>query len=507
MSRPFKHPDTHVYYFRKAVPADLRPILGKVEVKRSLGTKSAAEARLKFAEVEAEVAAEWKRLRAEPSGLSKRDALALAGRWYVWFVGQHEDEPGDGDGWALLGEQLDDFDQQASGLLDERTVEGAYYVRSPATEARIRAFLTEHGRIEAFLRTAGVHLTLAGKAAFYNALRPQFTAAMRQLAIRSSGDYSPDDHLATLPEWRPSKPPTQVVSLNGLFDRWAAETKPREKTIYSWRRVVGQLVTHLHHDDAAKVTKADIVAWKDAMVAADLASKTIRDSKLAPVLAVLRWSVANSLLPSNPAEGVGVTVRAEGRKPRGYHDHEARRVLEAALRESAPYLRWLPLLCAMTGARLSELCQLRVQDVQQEGEVRFLHLTWDAGNLKNQSSERRVPLHSALIARGFLTFVKERRDGPLFQELPPDRFGNRGGNATKRIGAWVKSRVGLDDERISPSHSWRHRFKTLCRRYGIGADFHDALTGHAKANEGAAYGEFPLDALARELEKLPDPLG
>lgn len=36
MSRPFKHPKTGVYQFRKAVPKDLRPILGKVEEKRSL---------------------------------------------------------------------------------------------------------------------------------------------------------------------------------------------------------------------------------------------------------------------------------------------------------------------------------------------------------------------------------------------------------------------------------------------------------------------------------------
>jgi hypothetical protein len=31
MSRPFKHPDTDVYDFRKAVPADLRAIIGKCE--------------------------------------------------------------------------------------------------------------------------------------------------------------------------------------------------------------------------------------------------------------------------------------------------------------------------------------------------------------------------------------------------------------------------------------------------------------------------------------------
>lgn len=136
----------------------------------------------------------------------------------------------------------------------------------------------------------------------------------------------------------------------------------------------------------------------------------------------------------------------------------------------------------------------------------MLRLTWDAGQLKNQGSERVVPLHSALVAMGFLDFARTRGTGALFVDVTPDRFGNRGGNATKVLGRWVRDTLGLDDERLGPNHSWRHRFKTLSRRYGIGKDFHDGITGHAHADEGDAYGEFPIDALAREIEKLPDPL-
>lgn len=507
MSRPFKHPETHVYYYRRAVPRDLRAVVGKREEKRSLGTKNAGEARERYATVAAEVAAEWARLRSRPEALSKRDALALAGQWYVWFTAQHEDEPGDDDfGWAQLAEQLASFDQRSSPLLDDRDETSAEYRRKPKTQVAVRAFLTEHGRTDAFLREAGVNLSSEGLASFYDAIEPQFFAAMRLLAKRVGGDYSRDAYRERFPLRRTNNAAARGVTLHELFDRWAAETKPREKTRYSWQRVFDQLISHLGHDDAAKVTKADVIGWKDALIASGLSTKTVRDSKLAPLLAVMRWAVANGALPANPAEGVGVTVRKAGGGRRGFNDAEARAVLTTAVRETVPHLKWLPILCALTGARLSELCQLRGADVQREGDVWFLNLTWDAGALKNRASERKVPLHSALIARGFLSFAQGRTNGPLFAELSPDRFGNRGGTATKRIGAWVKSRAGIDDPRISPSHSWRHRFKTLCRRHGVGADFHDAITGHAKANEGAAYGEFPLDALAREIEKLPDPL-
>ena len=54
MARPTKHPKTGVYQFRRAVPNDLRALVGKREEKRSLGTKDPEEAKRRFAEVLAE---------------------------------------------------------------------------------------------------------------------------------------------------------------------------------------------------------------------------------------------------------------------------------------------------------------------------------------------------------------------------------------------------------------------------------------------------------------------
>lgn len=73
MSRPTKHPKSGVYQFRRAVPDRLRPLLGKTEVKRSLGTKDPQEAKRRHAEVSAQVVAEWadlerlERLKGEPA--------------------------------------------------------------------------------------------------------------------------------------------------------------------------------------------------------------------------------------------------------------------------------------------------------------------------------------------------------------------------------------------------------------------------------------------------------
>ena len=78
---------------------------------------------------------------------------------------------------------------------------------------------------------------------------------------------------------------------------------------------------------------------------------------------------------------------------------------------------WLPIVGYYTGARLGELVQLHVQDIDFSGPFPFLHGTEDytgnavAGEAKHVKSEagvRRVPLHPDLIELGFQTFVEER---------------------------------------------------------------------------------------------------
>jgi integrase len=160
------------------------------------------------------------------------------------------------------------------------------------------------------------------------------------------------------------------------------------------------------------------------------------------------------------------------------------------------------LLACYTGCRLSELCQLRTQDVAQIEEVWCIRLAPEAGSLKNRGSERLIPLHPAVIASGFLDFVRVLKPGPIFGGLQPDRFGSRGGAASHVIGHWVRA-LGLVDKRLSPSHSWRHRFKTLCRQYGVPVDIAYALCGHGRNDVAARYGEYPVSALYRGICQIP----
>ncbi|MGT2486565.1 hypothetical protein ACU4GA_12605 [Methylobacterium oryzae CBMB20] len=212
---------------------------------------------------------------------------------------------------------------------------------------------------------------------------------------------------------------TSKVDFDDLVSGWAAERKPAEKTLYDWTRVMAQLGDFLGHRDAARISGENLVAWKDSLVASGLAAKTIRESRLAPVRAILRWGVDNRRLNENPAERITISVKQKpGQGKRGFKDAEAAQILKAAAAERDPVKRWVPLVCAYSGARLSEVCQLRFEDIGEDDGIAVMRFAAEAGSLKNVGSERTVPLHSAIIAAGFLDFVRSRKAGPLFPELP-----------------------------------------------------------------------------------------
>jgi len=94
------------------------------------------------------------------------------------------------------------------------------------------------------------------------------------------------------------------------------------------------------------------------------------------------------------------------------------------------------LLGAYSGARLSEICQLRVQDIAEVNGIWCMKIVPEAGSVKTAGSERIVPLHPAVIEAGFLQYGSNLTSGPIFPALPPDRFGKRGGNGTRVIGQW-----------------------------------------------------------------------
>jgi integrase len=499
MSRPWKHPDSGVYWFRRAVPADLRALVGKREEKQSLKTKDAAVAKQRHAQALSEVEARWANLRQGSRSISEAEAHAIAAVWHDRWIEQHRDNPSEQSWPTSLAEAM--WKQQVISLNAYMTVEVRSHLQDVQTKIQnaenwCRAKATESLAEKGFIVDDAARLNVA-KAIGFAVQRASLTLA--EYAKGNYGFQSVSAQVRSTSAGSSTKP----QPMKGLLDGWARERKPVEKTVYEWTRVVRQFTDFVGHDDASRISSDDVIRWKDALVNGNLRPRTIQNAKLAPLRAILQWGADNRRIVTNPAERVSIEIRTPtNERKRSFTDEEATVILTAATGEKDPVKRWIPFLGAYTGARVSELCQLRREDILQVDGIWCMKMDPEAGSLKTASSERLVPLHPALIESGFLQYVDKVKAGPLFPKLSPDKFGKRGGNGTKVIGRWVRS-LGLTDPRLSPSHSWRHRIKTLGRRYGLAQDILEAITGHGRKTVADNYGEFPVQALYRELSKIP----
>lgn len=344
--------------------------------------------------------------------------------------------------------------------------------------------------------------------------------ALARVAERDEGDYTGTPAAPIIKDAAQAEKAPAPVSLSGL---WADYLDSRMQAGFMrdkgqrHRPVIDNLRKFLKHNDAGRVTKKDVLAWRDHLMKS-LSPKTVNDIYLSALKSVLAWAVENDRLPEN----VAATVRQPkprkvyGRE-RGYTDDEAKKVLKASrtyqstpdefgrVRESiqmANVKRWVPIICAFTGARVSEIIQLRKEDVTKVGEHWVARITPDAGTVKS-GGYRDVPLHPQILDQGFLKFVDDAVEGPLFHNATkPERFRKAAVIVSNKLSDWLR-KDGLVPDGIQPNHGWRHRFKTQCRELGISDRVADAIQGHAGRTAADHYGDVTIKTKADALRQLP----
>ena len=177
-----------------------------------------------------------------------------------------------------------------------------------------------------------------------------------------------------------SRPP---VPLRPAFAAYAKEAQLASSTVKRWTPVMDRLIGHLGHDDAAALSRQQIVAWKDKLLDGGTSNITVRDVYLAAVRATLQFAVDLGKLAHNPAAGIKVRVRAAPQeRDKGFDGKEAETILSATLRkpsdkiseEMAAARRWTPWIGAYTGARINEITPLTGRDVIVRDGVHMIRI-------------------------------------------------------------------------------------------------------------------------------------
>ncbi|TXM95384.1 site-specific integrase [Methylobacterium sp. WL116] len=518
MATPWLHPRSGFYYLRRRVPDELKALVGSGEIRRSLGTRDPKEAKRLFPAALAALEEQWANLRDGPQALSERACIEMAVRIGEEFLAHHREAPSQQTQWSVdLGEDL--FKQSATELDLTRPAvdlitEG--FDRHAFKRAEMRTWCEDIA--DRYLAQNGLRVDAGSRSDFVWAIADATQAAalsLRELSQGARRAFVGRTATAPLPmtEIRSTRVPVvraaldraeqaAAISFETLITGWLRERQPSLKTAYVFPRTVREFIAFVGHDDAAAVGEDDLIRWKDALLGKELRGSTIRNGKIGPVRTILQWGVDNKKLSTNVARGIKVTTKARAQdRKRDPTEAEVAIILAAASAAEDSVRRWVPWLCAYSGARVAEICQLRKEDVYNDGDIHVLAIRPEAGSLKNENSERTIPVHLRLIEKGFLEFVEGAKSGPLFPDLPPDRFGSRGGNGSKVLSRWVRS-LGMKDPRMQPNHGWRHRFSTLSRDHGLREDVTIYILGRQKTVSGA-YGGYGLKMLLEQMSRIP----
>lgn len=394
------------WHFRLIVPRDLQPTVGLKVIKKSLGTRDVAEARVWAYMLGARYAQIFGRAR--ESGVPKTRNTG----WELEF--QLEGEPG-----------------------QERLMPRA-------------------------LKTNG---TDKDNASGLEALKALLAAP----SVRRSSaalDSAPP---------APEVPRGHRVPSSKVAAAWLAAIKEETlpKTHQIKRAAVEGFVQHFGGTKPiSEAMREDVSAWIQALRSTGLATPTLAN-KAGYLTAFFDWCVGQGYCTPfqsdkhNPARGVVVYRKKDKQrrtKETGYkpfsRDDIQKLFAPEALSGLAKEARWGLLLGLYTGARVSEIGQLALDDILEVDGIPCLRLTDEqpGQSLKTEASRRTIPIHPHLIELGLLDRVERlRRDGKT-RLFPAVKVGGVNGMGNWLSKAFFRYRTEVG---IAPPGKGKHGFHSF----------------------------------------------
>jgi integrase len=167
-----------------------------------------------------------------------------------------------------------------------------------------------------------------------------------------------------------------------------------------------------------------------------------------------------------------------------FSDLELKEFLQAADLEKVLWRKWIIYLGIYTGARRSELVQLRTEDIKLDKETKRYYLLitdiHESQKLKTDNAKRKIPLHHDLIKAGFIDYVKTCNER-VFSDVKNAEI----------VTAWMTRQMnslGIDStnelEHIRSLHSFRHTFVTKLMNEGVQVNLLQQVVGHEISSLG-----------------------
>tara|TARA_R100000935_G_scaffold14778_2_gene29484 strand:- start:9287 stop:11077 length:1791 start_codon:yes stop_codon:yes gene_type:complete len=241
--------------------------------------------------------------------------------------------------------------------------------------------------------------------------------------------------------------------------------------------------------------------------AATLSANTIRDGYIAALKTVFSFAEERELIESNPAQNLKIEKARNDGRGTGFDPNELSKLFRLPLfcgcqddiRPLIPgdhlirdHRFWAPLIALFTGARTTEIAQLKLDEVVfDDGLPHFIIQASEEGSLKTHAATRRIPMHVKLIEFGLKSYATELKNGgeqrlfPLWQKPTGKGYPDASSQRFFR-----RSIIPLITTRTKPRpnfHSFRNTMKDEMVRVGMPPAHQDVILGHEPAGMTRIY--------------------
>lgn len=530
-----------LFTLRVAVPRPLHTPGGKKERTKALGTSDLAEAKKRALPVLSAWRADWDSQLNQPNKNSAVKQVGEAGTFQleariaekiyaaiVGEIGQRADKSDDRDAY------IEQMRHELKGVAS-KTASGQYQKWENLAVRFVRDnnldWATDSQEFRMLLKSLSEATVDAMQIAIGNAEGDIFAEPKSGVVVKGKQQIAAR-----------AKPGERIME---LFERYAQqrvdEGKKRENGIAQDRMAVQQFAEFVGQDKSVRaITKEDAREYKIALPkiprgygkrsdyrGLDVRTVIARASKanekslspttqaryLSNISPFFSWLVNEGYLDANPFDGLHISAsKVKNRRP-PFSTEQLNTILQSPLftgfrRDGREHLAgdeisldwrfWVPLICLFTGARIGEIAQLRLADIQEHHERWFFIIKEDVatGQKTKSKKDRIVAVHPMLEEIGLVRFVKKQINASggdnarrLFADLEPGKrqsLGERPARWWRNYLQAIGVKSGADG---IGAHSFRHSIADQFRKAGyLDNEFGPLVLGHADGSVTEGYG-------------------
>lgn len=336
---------------------------------------------------------------------------------------------------------------------------------------------------------------------------------IEQERVQGIRDESDKQH-RIISKWQADLPPKKDtgIHVSELLDQyyavWAKEyrnkSNPNEyritRKLRDFEIIKESMLDHFGKNIGIKEIDDDRAkGWRDFHQADNDLSNSSVNKYLEHVTAVFKWAAEKQrkYVEFNPFKKIRLSEGVNREKTREFSSGELQRyitMLADTYLPEFPENAWIPLIILFEGMRNNEIAQLYVDDIQEKDGI-LLFRIWDNDvrnqRIKSEASQRNLPIHSKLIELGFMDYVKKMRASGQEQLFPNCIYNKRTGryyddNLSARLNTVVDC---ISTDKKLRVYSLRANFKTAIENKFADAAI-DAMEGKTSSLDIAGLGKF-----------------